>query len=400
VRIEAGGAVPLPQVGLGMASHRRPLSEGVRERLRTLRPAHLRVDLYLSRSGFRDLLENATTEARAIGTALEVALFVSDAAEQELVDVVAAAREVQPPVARWLLFHEREKSTSERWISLGRRVLSQFDPAIPLGSGTNIYFTELNRGRPTPEALAALDLVCYSLNPQVHAFDNASLVESLEGQAATVASARAIAGDRRLAITPVTLRPRFNPNATGPDSGERPPQGDPRQATRFCAAWTVGSLKQLAQEGVTSVTYFETTGNRGVMEDAGGSAESAVYPVYHVLADVTAFAGGEALPTASSNPLAVEALALRHGTRHRVLVANLTANEQRVRLEGLDAVAGAGGESLSLRMLDEASEAGATRSPELFRQNGSPLPTHDLSLTLRPYAVACLHWSSLGGDNR
>ena len=30
--------------------------------------------------------------------------------------------------------------------------------------------------------MAALDRVTYSLNPQVHAFDNASLVENLEAQ--------------------------------------------------------------------------------------------------------------------------------------------------------------------------------------------------------------------------
>jgi hypothetical protein len=41
----------------------------------------------------------------------------------------------------------------------------------PLVIGTNEYFTELNRQRPQPELL---DGSCYSINPQVHAFDNQS----------------------------------------------------------------------------------------------------------------------------------------------------------------------------------------------------------------------------------
>ena len=57
-----------------------------------------------------------------------------------------------------------------------------------------------------------------SLNPQVHAFDNASLVETLEAQKWTVESARKFVGGLPISVSPITLRPRFNPNATGADS--------------------------------------------------------------------------------------------------------------------------------------------------------------------------------------
>jgi D-apionolactonase len=381
VRVD-GGEIPLPRLGLGIASDGRPLGDTARDLLRALRLSHLRVDLRLAASGYRDVLERATVDARAIGASLEAAIFLSDAAEAELASFVDVARTIQPPVAHWLIFHEQEKSTSERWVLLARRYLSRYDPAIPLGSGTDVYFTELNRGRPTPGALEALDLVCYSINPQVHAFDGASLVESLEGQAATVESGRQIAGVKPLAITPVTLRPRFNPNATGSDPapapGELPYQVDPRQSTPFCAAWTVGSLKQLSQDGVASVTYFETTGNRGLMADAPGDPAGAlaVFPVYHVFAAVGDFAGGMVVPTTSSNPLAVEALALQDGPRHRVLLANLTAHPQQVRLE--DERFGGTGQVRSLNLLGERDEA------------VQPLAPHGgaVSLTLPPHAIA------------
>ncbi len=75
----------------------------------------------------------------------------------------------------------------------------------------------------------------YSISPHVHAFDNASLVKTLPAQAATVASARAIAGDLPLAIGPITLKPRFNSAATGPEPergpDELPSQVDPRQTS-------------------------------------------------------------------------------------------------------------------------------------------------------------------------
>jgi len=63
-----------------------------------------------------------------------------------------------------------------------------------------------------------MDAVCYSANPQVHAFDNLSLVEALAGQAYTVTSARSFCGSRPVAVTPITLRPRFNPQAAAPEA--------------------------------------------------------------------------------------------------------------------------------------------------------------------------------------
>ena len=85
----------------------------------------------------------------------------------------------------------------------------------------------------------ALDLVCYSINPQVHAFDNSSLIETLEAQAITVESTRQFADGLPIAVTPVTLLARFNPNATGPEPepppGELPTQVDVRQMSLFGA---------------------------------------------------------------------------------------------------------------------------------------------------------------------
>ena len=123
---------------------------------------------------------------------------------------------------------------------------------MPLGGGARTYFTEFNRACGTMP-IGEMAVAGYTINPQVHAFDNASLVETLGAQAETVRSAKAIAGETPLAIGPVTLQPPFNPNATGPapEAGEDelPPSVDPRQLSLFGAGWTLGSLRHLAGAG-------------------------------------------------------------------------------------------------------------------------------------------------------
>jgi hypothetical protein len=228
----------------------------------------------------------------------------------------------------------------------------------PVGGGTNEYFTELNRQRPDPKWL---DVACYSLNPQVHAFDNRSLVENLEPQGATVRSARAFLGAAPIAVTPVTLGPRFNPQA----KVYTPNPPDARQSSLFCAAWTVGSLKYLAEAAASSVTYYELAGPGGLSQ--GGQA----FPVQQVLAAVMELVGAAVVPMGSSAPLKAIALSLKRAGRRRLLVANLTAEPQLIRVAGV----GPGARSVKIR-----ESMGETTKQETGGDR--------LTLGLNPYAIA------------
>lgn len=380
---------PLPRIGLGVASHGEPLNVGELERLKLLNLSHLRVDIDLTQPDYESGLRQAKDEARALGVSLELALFLTDAAEKELQAFAEVIEQVKSPIGTYLIFHKTEASTSAQWVDLARRYLT----GAKIGAGSNTYFTDLNRGRPPVDAL---DLVCYSINPQVHAFDNSSLMETLEAQAVTVESTRQFASGLPIAVTPVTLLARFNPNATGPEPepapGELPAQVDIRQMSLFGAGWTLGSIKYLSESGASSVTYYETSGWRGVMETVTGSPlpekfrslPGAVFPLYHILADVGAFVGGEVLVSKSSDPLKVEGVALRKSGQTRTLVANLTPEPQQVNVQNL-------ADTVRVRHLNETNAHDAMASPETFRaETGELLQTtnNTLELNLLPYAIA------------
>ena len=391
--MEDAPARPLPRLGLGTASHGQLLDDRELARLRTLHLSHLRVDLELCGADYEDALRRAWTEANALGIELEVALHLSNGAVEELKVLVALLEQIRPEICAWIIFHRDEKTVTEKWVRLARERLFEYDPSVPIGGGTNADFYQLNQFRPPFEIL---DFVSFSINPQNHAFDDSSLVETLKAQTAPVASAFHYFPQKPLLVGPVTLKPRFNPVATGPEPepepGELPPQVDVRQMSLLGASWTVGSLGSLGASGIESLTYFETSGWRGVMETGDGaplpdkfrSLPGAVFPLYHILADVGEFAGGEILPSVSSDPLRLDGLIVRRRGRTRIVVANLSPDPQRVTVTNLE-------ERVQVRRLDETNVIEAMQDPEAFRSwDGTEIATVDraLRLDLLPYACA------------
>ena len=381
----------LPRIGLCVASHGKPLSPQEGKALKALNLAHLRVDLKPSSPTVDKDLARAAADARAIGARLEIALHLTDAAEQEIKDLIPKLVQTDAPLATWLIFHHAEKSTQKKWVDLAREKLIPFHPDVRLGAGTDAYFAEINRSHPPKD----IEVLCYSVNPQVHASDNLTIVENLEGMEQTVESARLVGQDHPLAIGPVTLRPRFNPNATGPElettPGDLPARVDSRQMSLFGAAWTLGTLKALAKQGVYSLTYFETTGRLGVMEREIDpplhrrfpSMAGWAFPLYHVLADAGEFAGAGVLPWTSGNNLVIEGLGLKKGDRIRILLANLTGQPQKVRL-ACPLIRG----EVRVKRMDETNVMAAMTTPDAFRADtGEVAAGQPLDIDLNPYAV-------------
>ncbi len=385
----------LPAIGLSSADHEQPLTDREVERLRLLRLAHLRADVHFRLADWRERFAQTMDEAHRLNVALEVALHLTATPETDLAALRQLLDTQKPKIAVWLLFQDGHNTTPDGIAALARQRLVSYDVSARFAGGTDAFFAQLNRERP---ALDGLDLLTYSMNPQVHAFDDASLIENLAAQAVTVASAGSFSDGRGVMISPVTLKLRYNPAATRPPDdprpGELPAQVDVRQMSLLGAGWTLGSLKYLSEGGAERITYYQTTGWLGVMECENLPARSApfpahpseVFPLFHVLADVGEFADAEVLRAWSSDPLTIDGLALRLGERVRVLLANFTSAVQHIDLRGLHG-------EVTVRRLNEHNAELATQSPEIFRtQAGERFALeHDhLQLELAPYAVAKL----------
>lgn len=389
LHVDSSRRMPLPSLGLGTASHGEALTARQVERLKALHLHHLRYDLRFV-DGWQTRLKQAWSEAQAVGAEIELAVHLSEDAAAQL-DALRQEADALGLRGTILLFQRGAVTTQPATVVAARAAFEGDAHDLRIGGGTDAWFTELNRNRVDA---ALLDVLAFSVNPQVHAFDNASLVEMLPTLTTILQSARLFAGETPLVVSTVTLKPRWNPSATAaeaPSADVMPKQVDARQMSLFGAGWTLGSLACLASAG--SLTYFETTGWLGVMERTSGasvpdqfpSVPDSVYPMYHVFADVGEFAGGEALSVTSSEPLRFSGLALRKDDRLRVMVANHTDQRLHITLEGAEG-------SFVAKALDEVTAESAISRPEEYRAaDGHAIPSdRNMTIELLPYAVVTL----------
>ncbi len=264
MEIDWGEPVSRPKIGFQLPPGQPTPGKRVLDLLLAMTPDHIRCDLWLTQDNWHTELMRGIAFAHAIQSKLELAIFVDSVASSSWKECLASIEQCRDRVSRVLLFHPMSKTTPSELVEPARQSIKSVAPNVPIVVGTNAYFAELNRWRPTwiPDTK-----VCYSINPQVHAFDNLSVSETLSAQRETVDTAVKLF-DCDVVISPITLRPRFNPNATSFLDPETQLQAavDPRQCTGFGAAWTVGVFSNLlTHPRVHSATLYEAFGQRGVI---------------------------------------------------------------------------------------------------------------------------------------
>ncbi|MCS6779791.1 MAG: hypothetical protein NZ555_08825 [Geminicoccaceae bacterium] len=261
-------------------------------------------------------------------------------------------------------------------------------PSVPVGGGMFSYFTELNRKRPPADAL---EFVCHTGCPLVHAGDDATMMENLEALPWQYRTTRSFAGSLPYWIFPTAIAMRDNPYGKVP--AENPHnirqamnRVDPRERGLIGAAWYAGYLAHAAKGGLAAVTLAAIAGPSGIVSTPQPHARpwydrsgAPLFPSYHVLRAHARLAGAEVLETRSEAPGAVQITAVRKAGRTFLSIANLTAREQVVRL------AGEGLDRWRFRRLDETTFVAAAFDRDFLVRG--PAESCGRELALGAYAV-------------
>ena len=326
--------VSLPDIGLNITEE---YSESDHDEFKEIGIGHLRLNLDLDEKSKANF-SGAVKLSKKFGLKLDLALKATSV--NQITEFLHSNEELTMVVRNFLIFSKAHKVTPAEFVATAREFLG---PEKIISAGTDLYFTEINRGS---AVVPGIDQINFSLNPQVHSFDDRTLIQNLATQEVIALNAARIAGSKRISVGPITLRPRFNPNATQPDKDVSntalPASVDSRQRTWFNEAWTAISIKYLAQaNSINSATYFESVGWRGIRESKSGSKDlinfpsepSEAFPVWKLFVALKGFS--KCRKSASSAPEVVDSLILRNSETTRLILANFSSETQQVHFEGI-----------------------------------------------------------------
>ncbi|UFN47581.1 hypothetical protein LPC08_16360 [Roseomonas sp. OT10] len=330
----------LPAIGLGLPPGAASLAPPARAALAVLQPAWLVGRCEPGAEGQEAELAAVAALARQLGSAVQLEIvppqgMAPEDALSRAARLCAAAglapAAVLPCPAPLLLSHQPggpwpELPPLEAYYAAARAAF----PGARSGGGMLTYFTELNRCRPTGEGI---DFVSHATAPIVHAADDLSVMETLEALPHIARSVRALWPGLGYRIGPSSLAMRSNPygSATVPnEAGRRVPLAarDPRQATFFAAAWTVGYAAALAGAGLEVLSLHATHGPSGVLD-----AAAKPLPVFRALR-ILAMAGGAERVALDPLPDGIAALAWAFQGGTMALLANLTGETRTLPLAG------------------------------------------------------------------
>lgn len=318
VTLEIGRAeVPLPSVGTRWAPDAPPLTPAEWERLAALGLGHLLIDCDVTLNDWRHALPPALDACERLGTRPLLMLTFSPNYQPSLFELVGDLASWGDRLLGVLVRNPQETSPGGVTLGLVRDAFARIGCRAPIAAAPASVFAEINRHRPPPEWSVSVP-IC----PQVHTFDNESLLDNVHTQPVMLRSAAQFTS-RPIFVAPIALKRRRQP--------------DSRQSTLFCAAWTLGSLSRLLPLGtprtgdaagtVAALTYHEHAGPMGIL----GTPTEDVF---------AALAGGAAVSEVrASRPREVAALLLHiPGDPAHLLLANLTPQEVEVEIPGGDTV--------------------------------------------------------------
>lgn len=297
--------IPFPKIGYER-NNSEPLIEEEYRLLQALPFHHYRLPISLSEENWQQQLSDAVAEATILHTKLELVLFFDEAYQQQLPLLLSQFQNNASLIDSLLVLHQKQKTTPADLLSFVYNAVKEIAPEIKIGFGTDGFFAELNRNRPTD---IPFDFVSFSLNPQVHAADTRSLIENLERQADLIETARSFASDKPVHVAPLTFKIRSASSSEQHDL-------DPRQHSSFGAFWTLTALKNLG--GADQVTLFQTKGYRGLLRK---DPDGKLSPLYEVLKAIKQFQPKWFIDRLSSKPFA-DPLILENKAGDRLQVDN------------------------------------------------------------------------------
>lgn len=332
---DPGLTIKLPELGLGVSTGNKIISKEEIKLFSNIKLQHLRADIHMDKNDWQNEIQRAVTEAGLLKVPLFFCVYLSND-YQNMMEAFLDYFKNRQKLLKAILCVGLNHLPHPFFNTIAKRIRQQF-PKVNVGTGVNAHFAELNRNRPD---VSVADFVSFSVSPQVHANDEKSIIENLEGLAEVVKMAHILFPEKPIWVSPITLKQRCNVVATQEKTYTGPeklaPQVDLRQQTMFAATWTLGAFKQLSQFKTDLIDFYETIGWKGIIQNISDSSLSGlssvnalkIYPLFYlfrVLSNVNYL-----FSSVSSHPDLVDGLVFKKDGITEIILTNYSKENQNI----------------------------------------------------------------------
>ncbi len=328
-----GKSYTMPVMGICLAEDKSLRMNDLKEVFTQLPFQYIRVDIRLDDSNPLEALKDAFSLAEELDSSLELALHTHK--DCELPDGFMSVLDAhKSDLCRILIFSDSKYVSNgpdeTRIISALRSKLEN----IKVGGGSDANFAELNRNSLSPENI---DFVSVAANPQVHATDDISIIENIEGLSYMMQSIKNQYPGLPVVISPLSFKPGFNPVSTEKNgkSDSHSENPDLRLSGVFGVLWTLASIKRIALNGAESLTLYELMGINGIIHEENNevNGNSLNTPLFKTLKFLSGLKGKyKILDSISTFPEEVDSLIFSDSFETIVMVQNFSDHEKCVKL--------------------------------------------------------------------
>lgn len=318
----------IPPIGTNVCPDATELSTAQVELLSKLKLSHLRADILPENERWKSHLTSLASQSKALGLPVHLAISEGNPTPELLKEIKTECDNlgIAPVVVQ--MIGMKGKVLDEETIESIKPALTELFPGASCGVGSDKDFAQVNASRHLSKS--QLHPV-YGICPQVHAFDNLTLVENLSCQSKGVECLQEWWSQTPM-VASIHLH-RYPGARALYDKDAAAKEWDSRHPSLFAAAWTLGSMAKLIESGnVQSITYYETAGVRGLlahedaeshqMPDCFSHIPGAPYPLYFIFQTIASHT--RAMKTLSSHPWETLGLTLLDQKNKRtILIANM-----------------------------------------------------------------------------
>lgn len=316
--------VQLPRIGIAASTETGSLTDQSRSLIKSLGLSHYRIEVHPSKDNWKSKFQQDQRNAEALELPMEIALHANTPSD---VEIFCSDQDIRRARIKTIIVLSTEAFATTQWLCEEAGKFRSAFPNVLIGAGTDHNYRELNcnlfEGTP-------FDFISFSIDPQEHAVDDITIVENLEAIPDTITSAYSLY-TKPVHLSSLTLRKRFNPAATiiadRVLSDEE--KADLRQTTVFAAAFTVGSIRSIAEARAQSVTLYQTIGKQGIIDHNGKP-----YPVYDILREILADKDAKILLSKNNRPLDADALLLETAEGLKGIFVNHSGTDIIVSFDG------------------------------------------------------------------